>query len=720
MILAHETCYTAYLDAIHFKRVLNFGEGQLLPALGFEPLLGRNFTNDEAESGRNLVAILSDSFWRRQFAANPSIIESLIYLDGIKFQVIGVLPPRFLLMPRVDVLVPFVLNESQFRYARSAQNYDVYAELVQGVSFKQALAETQTVAARLRQQYPDADKDQDYALVSLRTELVGQIRPALLLLMAAVGVVLIIACANISIMLLARAAGRQRELAIRAALGASRRRIFQQLLSESLLLSFLGAALGLIIGMAVLRTLISIAPVNLPEVSQIGLSPPVLAFTIAIAVVAAVLFGCGPALQATSGRFWSALSTRGLTGSGQTTRIRAVLVVTESALALILTVAAALLLKSFLRLTAKNPGYSTERVLTFGVSLDPDHRQLNAATVLLQQIHEKLSAIPGVQATGASSNLPMERGGDLLFTIAGRPTPTDRATAPEALWRFVTPGYFQALGLHLLQGRWFSDIDGMESEPVVIVNRALTSKYFPGDNAMGQHLYIGGPFASTTHDIGEREIVGIIGDSLTVSLYESDPPTMYIPLSQLPPTIATKIGGVNMVVSAVEVETLRRPVSSALHDADSELAISHMRTVKQLIEDYIAPERFSFILLAVFGGLGVLLAEVGIYGVVTYTVEERRGEIGVRMACGARRSDIVLVVVGSGMKLVLLGLAIGFAFATLLIGRLVRGFIYGVSATDPVILTAVGLMFIFVALVAHLVPTLRAVRVDPAEVLRSE
>jgi putative ABC transport system permease protein len=692
---------------------------ELLRSLGFDPVLGRNFSNAEAGAGAGHVAILSHSFWQTQFSSNASVVGRPITIDGAKFEIVGVLPPRFLLMPQVDVLVPFVLEESRFRESRSFQNFEVYAEVRRGVSFEQALVETKTVASRLRQQFPDVDKAQDYALVSLREELTGGIRPALLLLMAVAGVVLVIACANMSIMLLARATGRRREFAVRAALGASRGRIFRQVLIESTLLALLGGILSLAIAGTVVRALIAIAPENLPQVSEVGISLHVLAFTFALALAATLLFGSAPAaMHANSGRLWGAMGTRTTTAARDTSRVRSALVVTESALALILTITAGLLLKSFVHLTSEDPGYMTRGIVTFGISLDRAHRSLNAATVLLREVQQKLVAIPGVQAAGASSNLPMERGGDVVFTIVGRATPTGQSTPPDALWRFVTPGYFQALGLHLIEGRWFAESDDARSQPVVVVNRALASTYFSGMDALGQHLQMGAPFSNAIRDIGDREVVGVMGDALTVSLYRPDPPTMYIPLSQIPPTISNQVGALNMMVRGAN-GNISLSIDAALHNVDPELSIWHLRSIDQLLADYLGPERFNLILVAAFAAVGAILAAIGIYGVTAGWVEERFCEIAVRLAFGAPRGSVVLLIAADGMKLVGFGLSIGFA-AVFLIQRFIAAFIHGVSVIDPLTFATVGTLITAVALAAILGPALRAGSVEPAEVLRNE
>ncbi|HLH19411.1 MAG TPA: ABC transporter permease [Bryobacteraceae bacterium] len=718
----------AIVDCCQAKLMTNTTETQrvvvakispdLLSLLGFKPLLGRSFTSEEAEPGQDTVAILSDRFWHEGFAGRRDVVGRSVILDGIAFTVVGILPPEFLLMPQADILVPFTLKESRFRNARSYWNFNVYAEIAPRSSLDHALVEISAVAARLRAAYPDTDRDQDYLLVPLRDRLVGKVRPALLLLMTAVAIVLLIACANVSIMLLARASPRRREFAIRVALGASRGRIVQQLSMECFLLSFLGFSGAIAAARGFLKVLLVILPPNPAQSHDIGLSLPVLAFSATLAIGAAILAGTGPAFEVSIGNLASSLTARMLSGS-ERWRSRAILVFGESALALILTVVAGLVLKSFLQVTRHNLGYATKGVLTCGVSVDRAHRSLEAATLLFRQIREGLSELAGVEAVGAGSNVPTEQGGTISFTVAGRPVPPSSAAAPAALWRFVTPGYFEALGLRLVGGRVFSERDAGTSEPVVIINQAFASKYFPNANAIGQHLHLGASFDASVGDIGEREIIGIIANALLVSPYEPDRPTLYIPLAQIPPSISTQVGGLNIFVRASDIANLRNTINGRLRRIDAGLSISHVRTAEELLADYITPQRSNLILLSSFAGISLLLAAIGIYGVVSYSVEARRSEIGIRLALGAQRREIVRLILWRGMKPVAAGIMIGVVIV-LLIGRSVQSFFYGVSPIDLQTIVIASLLFMGVALTANLLPTLRALKVDPAHVLRSE
>jgi putative ABC transport system permease protein len=408
-------------------------------------------------------------------------------------------------------------------------------------------------------------------------------------------------------------------LAVRTALGASRARVIRQLLIESLLLSCIGAAIGLLFASAIVRALIAIAPTNLPESTPIGLNLPVLLFTTVLAVITAVLFGLAPAIHTTRSDVSGALKERSSTGGRESSHTRSALIIVETALALVLSVGAGLLLKSFIHLTDQDPGFATHGVLTMGLSFDPAQSKLPQMTLLMREIGDRLRALPGIEAAGGTSALPMDYGGDLIFTIEGKPAPTDLATAPDGLFRFVTPGYLQALGLKLQQGRWMAETDQATSQPVVIINRALATKYFPGQNALGQHLSLGAPFVPALRDIGQREIIGIVGDARTVSLHEPDRPTFYMPVSQMPlafeqPLIA---GGFNLAVrTAGDPLAQKTAILSSIHSVAPAVPISDVRTIQDLLGDDLSPQRFNFLLLLSFAGIGVLLAAVGIYGVM--------------------------------------------------------------------------------------------------------
>jgi putative ABC transport system permease protein len=692
--------------------------------LDFQPQLGRAFTVHEADAQERVV-VLTHELWQTQFGGNPDIVGQSIQLNHHGYRVVGILPPHLsLLLRNTDVLLPFSMQQVPLgrRSSRALHGPNLYARLRPTVSEKAAATEVNVIAARLRQQYPDTDKDQDYELASLREVISGSVRPALLMLMGAVALVLLIACANVSNMFLARATGRHREMAIRAALGASRTQIGRQLFVESLIVASLGAAAGLLLARMALSLLISVAPSDLPSISRIDLNLPVLAFTIVATVIAALLSGFLPTFRVSASHPATLLSERSSTGRRETARARTVLIVSEMALAFVLLTTAGLLLKSFAHLYIQDPGFNTTGVLTFWLSLDPKYQNAQNATQLLNTVSDDLLSIPGVQSSGMTTDLVLERGADTYFSIAGRPQPTAIKDQPDALFRATTPGYLDSMGLRLVAGRLFKRSDTASAQLVAVINESLARRYFPGQNPLGQHVQADtSPFDLSRHDAGDREIIGVVSDARTVSLRLSDQPTMYIPCAQVPPGW----GSEDFETLGFAVRTERDPalaqsaiLATVRRDAP-EMAISEVHTIRELISTHLAPQRFNFLLLAVFAGMGIFLATIGIYGVMAYAVAQRRPEVGVRLALGAQRHDIIQMIVGNGMKLALVGLALGVAGAIAISGIL-QQFVYGMSATDPAMLAGVTALFLFVALVANVVPSLPALAVDPIEVLRSE
>jgi putative ABC transport system permease protein len=690
--------------------------------LDFQPQLGRAFTVHEADAQERVV-VLTHELWETQFGGNPDMVGQSIQLNHHGYRVVGILPAHLsLLLRNTDVLVPLSMQQlpAGRRSSRALHGPNLYARLRPAVSEKDVAAEMNVIAARLRQLYPE-DKDQDYELVSLREAISGPVRHALLMLMGAVALVLLIACANVSNMFLARATVRHREMAIRAALGASRTQIGRQLFAESLIVASLGAAAGLLLARMALSLLISVAPSDLPSISRINLNLPVLAFTIVATLIAALLSGFLPMFKVSASHPATLLSERSTTGRRETARARTAIIVSEMALAFLLLTTAGLLLKSFAHLYNQDPGFHTTGVLTFWLSLDQKYQNAQNATQLLNTVSDDLLSIPGVQSSGMTTDLVLERGADTYFSIAGRPQPAAIKDQPDALFRATTPGYLDSMGLRLVAGRLFKRSDTASAQLVAVINESLARRYFPGQNPLGQHVQANtSPFDLSRHDAGDREIIGVVSDARTVSLRLSDQPTMYIPCAQVP----AGWGSGNFETLGFAVRTERDPalaqsaiLATVRRDAP-EMAISEVHTIRELISIHLAPQRFNFMLLAVFAGMGIFLATIGIYGVMAYAVAQRRPEVGVRVALGAQRHDIIQMIVGSGMKLALVGLALGVAGAIAISGIL-QQFVYGISATDPATLAGVTALFLLVALAANVVPSLRALAVDPIEVLRS-
>lgn len=694
-----------------------------LSVLGLAPVLGRGFSPEEAER-QYPVVILTHGFWQSEFGGDPGAVGKMLRLNGEDYRILGVLPPHLLIFDApVRVLMPlsFAALPAALRTQRSVHGVFLYGRLRPGRTAEGAEAEMQLIAGRLRRAYPKSDAAQELTLVPLRAAIARAVRPALLLLFGAVALVLLIACANLIGMMLVRAANRQRELAVRLALGASRGDLVRQLLAETLLLAAAGGAAGVFLAWLALPGLLALAPAALPAVTAIRLDPAVLAFAVGISGAAALACALVPALQLRKGHVAGLLTERAATGRRQAARARRAITVAEAALAVVLVFAAGVMLKSFARLYGESPGFRTRGLLTFGVTLDKAHGGMAAQNALVETLRRALGGLPGVEAVGATTDLPLSRGSDMIFTIAGRPLPTSIANAPDALIRIVSPGYLEAAGYRLAAGRYFSDADDAHAPPVVIVNEALARRYFPGQDPLRQHFEFGGPLAPGFADVGERAVVGVLRDARTVSLDEPDQPAYYIPFGQLSPALDQFIYGGFYVAAGTHGDAagLRTAALATMRRIAPGLPISDVKTGEQLVAADVAPRRFDLALIAAFAGLGLFLAALGIYGVMAYSVAERRAEIGVRIAFGARRADVLRLIVGSGLKLAAAGIAIGVV-AALLLRQALTPFVYQVSSADPVTFLLVIAIFLVTAVAATLAPSLRAARLPPAEILRSQ
>jgi putative ABC transport system permease protein len=691
-----------------------------LDVLGLPPIVGRGFTADEAR--RHVPAvILTHHFWLSQYGANPGMVGQAIQLDHQSYRVDGILPAHLMVMPGADVLIPSLIRDFPLQGQRELHGVFLFARLNPGVSNQEFRSKLGVVAARLRSLYRE-DQGQDLVPVSLRSRIIGAVRPALLLLMGAVSLLLLIACANVSNMLLVKAAGRQRELAVRAALGASRRQIVEQLFAEALVLGSLAGAAGILLANAILSALIRLAPAELPATAPIGLNLPVLIFSAGLALLSAAIAATIPGLHVSLDRLARKLNERAGSASPETVRARSTMTVAEIALAVILMVGAAMLVKSFYGEYRQNAGFDTRAVLTFGLSFDPQQRNLARTLADMENVRTQLRSLPGIRKVGMTSDLPLEGGnGDMFFLIAGRPVPTSPNNSPDAYFHIITPGLISALGLRLAAGREFTASDAASSQPVAIINEALARKYFPGQNPLGQHIQLGSPLLPLLKDIGWREIVGVVADARFISLTQADEAAIFTPYTQTPPGIAQFfIGGTNVVVGAsTDPGALKPEVLEALHRAQPGTAVTDVRTIRQLMNADLGSQRFTMLLLAAFAAVGVLLAALGIYGVIAFSVAQRRPELGVRMAFGAQPRDIVGLVVGGGLKLVLAGLAVGL-FGAVLLGHALRGAVTGIQAFDPAVFLGVLGIFLIVAVAANVIPGLQALAVDPVDVLRSE
>ena len=680
--------------------------------LGVKPELGRVFTREEDQPNATVV-VISHGLWQRRFGANPQVIGQQLKFGSASMTVIGVMPPGFEYPFRAehqDYWEPLNDRPSPDREARDAHTLPVIARLKPGVTIEQARAELETISRRLEQQYPAANTNVAIAPVSMHGALIGDVRPALLMLLGAVGLVLLIACANVANLLLARAASRQKEIAIRTALGASRLRVVRQLLVESLMLALTGGALGLLLAMWGVDLLVAASPADIPRIQQVGLDTNVLVFTLALSALTGVVFGLVPALHASKPDLNDALKegSRGSTESLRRNRVRSLLVVAEVALSLMLLIGAGLLLKSFVRLLQTDAGFDAEHVLTLDIPLSTKRYPTPAQQQdFFRRLIERTKELPGVQSAGVVNLLPLGEGDEsITFQIAGRP-PAPPGSVPEGNYTIASPGYFETLKLRLCAGRLLTERDNAQAPPVMLVSEALVRRYFAGENPVGQRLLVG-------DETAPREIVGVVGDVRRAALETESQPEYYLPYEQ----VAER--RLNLVVrTAGEPATMTATVRGAVRELDKEQLIWQTRTLDDLRAASVAGRRFNMMLLGLFAVVALLLAVLGIYGVMAYSVTRRTHEIGVRIALGAQRRDVLRLIIGQGMTLAAIGVGTGLLGA-LAATRLLTSLLYGVSATDPVIFAGLALLLALVALVACYVPARRATKVDPMVALRYE
>lgn len=680
--------------------------------LDVKPMLGRGFEDDEGIPGKGKVAVLSYGLWQRRFGGDRGIVGRSLNLNGESFQVIGVAPQGFEMPNKAEIWVPLDMDFAGG--PRGAHFLGTVGRLKDGVSLEKAEAEMIGIAAQLARQYPESNTDWTVDVVALRDVMVEDVRQILLILLGVVALVLFIACANVANILLARVAARERELAVRAALGASRTRLIRQMLVETVILFVAGGLLGLLLAHLGVRALLALSPDIVPRAREIGVDGRVLAFTFLVSLATGLLFGLVPALSATGRRLYEALKEggRAMAGGNHGRMVRNILVGIEVAFALILLVGAGLLIQSFSRLSRVDPGFNPENVLTARISL-PEFKypEEERQAVFYQQLIERLSTIPGVEKAATIYPMPLS-GSDMILTltIQGKPTPPP-GQEPNANVRFASPGYFRTMGIPVLQGREFDTRDGRNGQPVAIVNETLAAREWPGESALGKRFTFDDP---TSPEAQWRTVVGVVRDVRHESLDQEKTAEAYWPQIQAPNTEAF-----------VVLRTARDPVQAAgalreaVREMDRDLPLEKVQPMEQVVSEAMAQTRFKTLLLGSFAGLALLLAAVGVYGVVSYTVTQRTHEIGIRMALGARPDQVRRLVVGQGMRLVLIGAALGLGGAWFL-SRFLREQVYGVSATDPVTFVVVPLVLLLVALVANWLPALRATRVDPLEALRYE
>jgi putative ABC transport system permease protein len=683
----------------------------LFPMLGVNAALGRVFTAAEDQPQANRVVVISDRFWKRRFAADANVINRGIRLDGDLYTVVGVMPAGFSILDKdVDVWLPAGFS-AQSRTPRGRWLM-VVARLKDGVTFPQAQDDMTRVASQLTQMFPNFDTGWTARVVPLKEQLTGDVRPALFVMLGAVGFVLLIACANVANLLLARATTRQREMAVRAALGADRRRLVRQLLAESLLLSSLGGAAGLALAWWGLRFLRTVVAARLPiaRLEFVGIGGWVLVFACAIALASGLLFGVIPALSAAGVNLTDALKEGGRTGTAaRGGRTRQAFVVIETALALVLLIGAGLLIRSFMTLMRVDPGFDPSHTVTMKVTLpSANYQGVGQMIAFFDRLFERVDALPGVPAAGGVSFLPLNGlGAATSFSIEGREKPR-AGEEPVSEVKVVTHNYFKAMGIPLLKGRLFDGRDTTPNTRRIVVSESLVKKYFGDTDPIGQRIVL------SWNNQGPDEIIGVVGDVRSASLETEPRGASYLPPARFAyPFMSVAIRTAGNGMSIVPA------FGTAVHEIDANVPIADIRPMTEVISVSTAQRRLTMIMLMIFAAVALILAAVGIYGVISYSVTQRTQEIGIRMALGAPRSRVLKMVVGQAMTLALIGVAAGAAGAWILT-RLMQKLLFGVQPSDPATFAAVATLLALVAALAASVPGLRATRVDPVIALRSE
>jgi putative ABC transport system permease protein len=689
--------------------------------LGIQPVLGRPFVQGEDKEGQDGVIVISHRLWREQFGADGSAVGRTLVLSGRPYTVVGVAPPGFRFLHEADAWVPLVLETTS--QDRKANVIESVARLRPGVSLASAQAAMKVVGERLAQAYPDSDKDFEVGVIPFVRRTTGDIRTPVLVLLGAVMLVLLVACANVANLLLAQSTGRQREIALRAAIGATRGRIVRQLLTESVLLSLCGMAAGLLFARWATSALVRYSPTDLALINDVQLDSRVLAFSVLLALVTGIAFGTAPALQAAKLDLNDVLKKGGRTGSASPRRrLRSSLVVSEVAIALVLSVGAGLLIDSFVRLLQVDPGFNPKQVLNLRLSL-PGERFKTATDMAAysRKFLPKISGLPGVESAAVSTSIPLDLCPDFPVTLVGRDL--NEHETPELIYIAVSPDYFHTLQIPVLQGRGFSESDNENSAAVAVVSEEFAKQWWPQGNAVGQHIWIAKTMGPQFADDTPREIIGVVRDVRNDALREHPRPTSYIPLSQVHAGLVpllTRLLPLNVVVrTAGEPLAMSTPVQQQIWSVDAQQAVAGVRSLDSIAQQSVAMERFVAWLLGIFGTLVVLLAAVGIYGVISYSVTQRSNEIGIRMALGASRGRVLRMIVEDGLRLTGGGIAMGLLLA-LLATRILQSLLFNVRPWEPAIYGAIVGLLLVIALAASLVPARRAMGVDPMVALRYE
>jgi putative ABC transport system permease protein len=686
--------------------------GSLFDVLGAPALHGRTFRSDEDGPGAERVVVLSHGLWLRLFGPDPSAVGKTLTLGGNPYLVLGVMPRGFAFPDsEAEYWIPARFDE-EFRGNRDQYFLLAAARLAPGVSAEQARARLDTVMDRIRRAFPQETGETTAGVLPMKAALVAEVQTRLWTLMGAVLLILLISCANLGNLLLARAAGRRREIALRNALGARPARLVRQMLTESLLLAVAGGAAGLLLGSLLLDGLVALLPTDLPRSQEIGLDLRVLAFTLLVSLASGLAFGLFPSLQL-AGRVPGDALRDGTRGSGRTRFARAGLVISEVALALMLLAGAGLLIRSFAKLIEVDPGFAPGRLLTFRVGVSPAAYDEPARAAFFAELEEKLRALPGVQAVARASDLPVTGyGSGAWFNLLDRPLPANE-TPPAIPYRVVGTGYLQAIGIPLLRGRAFNSGDRLDGTRAVIVSESVAKRFWPGEEALGKQIYLGAPDNRLFPD---GVVVGVAADVKQDGLAEAAPETVYFPATLIPAWTQFSFA---LRAAAGDPESLVGPAREAVRQLDRAVPLFQVRSMDDLLAESVAPARSSMVLVGLFAALALVLAVLGVFGVLSYTVAQRTTELGIRLALGASARSVGLLVLGQGLLQVLAGVALGLA-GSLALTRFLESLLFGVTPTDPLTFGAVALLLVGVAAVASYLPARRATRVDPMTVLRQE
>lgn len=690
-------------------------------ALGVKPAVGRDFSPPEDRPGAAPAAIISTRLWKDRFASNPNILGEPVTLEGVDYAIVGVLPAGFRFWLDGDVYIPIAEDVPAILMERSVHGIGGVARLKPGVSLATAQSELDAIQRNLDRLFPAEDRGIGVDLVPMKQQMVGEVRPTLLLLLCAVGMVLLIACANVANLLLVRSSARTREFGVRTALGASRGRIVRQLLTESVFLSLAGGALGLVLAKTAISLVLSLLHDTLPRSESIRLNFPVLLFTLLISIAVAIFFGIGPALKGSRVDVLSSLKNGARGSTGASHRLQGSLVVLQMALTLVLLAASGLLLRSIYALLQINPGFDAHQLVSFQVALSPSlTRTAPEIRETFQQLLDRIRQVPGVQGAAVTNIVPLSGDDNSGPFWLGSNEPASPQDAPHALYFWTGPDYLQTMRIPLLQGRFFTLQDTAHTDRVVVIDRDLARKFFAGTNAVGQTL--------TVAHWGTARIVGVVGHVHHWGLDDSrsyNAGQIYIPVYQLPDKMVLDFlrESLSIVVrSPLDTASLLVGVKQVVYGSAADQVVYNVEPMEQIINSSMAAQRLPMMLLVAFAGLALALASVGIYGVISYSVAQRVQEIGIRMALGANRKNVLGMVVGRGFRLAITGLGIGLV-ATLALARVLGSFsrlLYGVQASDPLTLAAVSILLTAAAMLACALPARRAASIDPARALRTE